>query len=383
MSDPWLPYGRQAIDESDVRAVSETLRSDFLTTGPMVGRFEQALAGACGAVHAVAVNSGTAALHAAYFAAGLRAGDEILTSPITFAATTNAARLLGASVRFVDVDADSGLIDPKQLEAAIGPRTRLIVPIDFTGHPADYDAINAIARRHGLTVVADAAHSLGAEYRGRKVGTLADASIFSFHPVKPITTGEGGAVLTDRADFARRAQRFRTHGVTNDASEMTHAEGPWWYEMHDLGLNYRLPDINCALGLNQLAKLDAFLARRRAIATRYQSELADVPGVRLPEVAADVLPAWHLYVVRVAAGAAARKALFERLRGRGIGVQVHYIPVYWHPYYQQLGHRRGELPCAERFYSQCVSLPIFPAMSDADVTRVIGAVRAAASELSL
>ncbi len=374
-----LPYGRQWVDEEDVRAVVETLRSDYLTTGPAVARFEEALAQATGAAYASAVNSGTSALHTAYFAAGLGAGDEIITSPLTFAATANAALYLGASVRFVDVQKDTGNLDPEGLEAALTEQTKLVVPVDFTGHPADYNEINAFAEKHGLTVVADAAHSLGATYRGRKVGTLAAATELSFHPVKPVTTAEGGAVLTDDLGIDKRAKLFRTHGITKDPAEMeadAEAEGGWFHEMQHLGFNYRLTDVQCALGLSQMGKLEPFIARRRAIAAAYDAAFADLDELILPGRRDYAQPGWHLYVVRVA-DKARRKAFFESLRALGLGVQVHYIPVHYHPYYQALGYQKGTLPVAEDYYARAVSLPLYPQMSDDDVTWSIERVRRA------
>lgn len=371
----FLPYGRQWVDDDDVAAVVEVLRSDFLTTGPAVTRFEASLSGVTGARHAVALNSGTSALHAMYFAAGIGSGDEIVTSPLTFAATANAALYLGASVRFVDVERDTGNLDPDLVEAAITERTKAIVPVDFAGHPADYGRLRAIADRHGVKLLADAAHSLGATYQGRPVGTLADASELSFHPVKPVTTAEGGAVVTDDPEIARRAARFRTHGITREPSELEDPdEGAWWYEQHDLGLNYRLTDVQAALGTSQLRRLDGFLARRRAIAAAYDAALADVDALQLPGRRAGVDAGWHLYVIRTR-DPALRRPLFEHLRAEGLGVQVHYLPVYWHPYYASLGYRRGLCPRAEAFYRGAISLPIFPRMDDADVERVVDAVR--------
>ena len=366
-----LPYGRQSINDDDIAAVVEVLRSDFLTTGPMVGRFEDALCDYTGAGRAVAVNSGTAALHAAYFAAGLRPGGEIITTPMTFAATANAALYLGATVRFVDIEPDTGNIDPDLIEAAITDRTKLIVPVDYAGHPADYDRINRIAADHDLKVVADAAHSLGATYRGRKCGGLAHATATSFHPVKPLTTAEGGAVLTDDAALAERAARFRTHGIVKGTQTDEH-EGPWWCEMHDLGFNYRLSDVHCALGISQLRRLDAFVARRREIADIYNRALAGINGYELPVVREGVEPGWHLYALRVT-DPARRRPLVESLHEAGIGVQVHYVPVHYHPYYQKLGFQRGAYPVAEDFYDRVLSLPVFPAMTDDDVRRVADA----------
>jgi len=369
-ADP-LPYGRQSINDDDIAAVVEVLRSDFLTTGPLVDRFENALSDYTGAGRAVAVSSGTAALHAAYFAAGLRRGDEIITSPMTFAATANAALYLGATVRFVDIEPDTGNIDPDLIEDAITDRTRLIVPVDYAGHPADYDRINRIAADHDLKVVADAAHSLGATYRGRRCGTLAHATATSFHPVKPLTTAEGGAVLTDDADLADRAGRFRTHGIVKGTRTDEH-EGPWWCEMHELGFNYRLSDVHCALGLSQLRRLDGFVARRREIADIYNRAFAGIDGYQLPVVREGVEPGWHLYALRVT-DPGRRRPLVESLHEAGIGVQVHYVPVHYHPYYRKLGFQRGAYPVAEDFYDRVLSLPMFPAMTDDDVRRVTDA----------
>ncbi len=375
-----IPYGRQWVDEDDIAAVVEVLRSDYLTTGPAVPAFEKALCQATGAAHAVALNSGTSALHAMYFAAGLQAGDEIITSPLTFAATANAALYLGASVRFVDVEPDTGNLDPERVEEAIGTRTRLIVPVDFAGHPADYDRLRPIAERHGLGLVADAAHSLGACYRGRPVGTLADASELSFHPVKPITTAEGGALLTDDPALAARAARFRTHGITKEPSELEQSdEGPWWYEQHDLGYNYRLTDVQAALGTSQMTKLGRFLERRRAIAAAYDEAFADLSAIELPGRRAHVEPGWHLYVIRTR-DPRLRRPLFERLRAAGLGVQVHYLPVPWHPYYRALGFERGATPVAEHFYARSISLPLHPKLGPADVAHVIDVVRDALGE---
>ena len=380
MPEPTLPYGRQHISEEDVRHVVEALRSDFLTTGPVVPRFERELARHTGTTCAVAVNSGTAALHTAYYAAGLQAGEEIVTSPLTFLATANAARYLGAGVRFVDVEPDTGNLDPQAVRAAIGERTRLIVPVDYAGHPADYDPISDIAERAGLTVVTDAAHSLGGAYHGRPVGTLAALSAVSFHPVKAVTTGEGGAVVTRDDELAHRARLFRNHGMERAPDRLSQDEGPWYYEMQALGFNYRITDLQCALGLSQLTRLDAFLARRREIAAAYNEAFSAVEGLRLPAQRPDVAHAWHLYVVRVEEPQR-RRAFFERLREQGLGVQVHYIPVYWQPYYQALGYRRGLCPQAEDFYARAVSLPIFPGMSDANVARVIDTVQSVAREV--
>ncbi|MEZ4266348.1 MAG: UDP-4-amino-4,6-dideoxy-N-acetyl-beta-L-altrosamine transaminase [Myxococcota bacterium] len=379
MSDEFIPYGSQWVDEDDVAAVVEALRSPWLTTGPAVERFEAGLCQATGAEHAVAVGTGTAALHAAYFALGLGPGDELLTTPLTFAATSNAALYLGADVRFVDIEPDTGLIDPERVAAAIGPKTRAVCAVDYAGHPADYEKLGAICRKAGVALVADAAHSLGATLNGKPVGTLADLSTLSFHPVKPVTTAEGGAVVTSDAALAQRARDFRTHGIVRgDACEAKDAGG-WYYEMQELGFNHRLTDLQCALGASQLRRLDALIARRRAIAAHYMDALADIPGLTLPTVRPGVESGWHLFVVRVAADL--RRAFFDRLRALGLGVQVHYIPVHMHPYYRRLGFGPGDFPVAEAFYAGAVSLPIFPRMSDAQVASVVERVRRAGSEL--
>ncbi len=380
MPDP-IPYGRQWIDEDDIAAVTEVLRNDFLTTGPAVPAFEAALTEFTGAHHAVAVNSGTAALHAMYFAAGIGPGDEVITSPLTFAATANAALYLGATVRFADVEPATGNIDPAAAAAQVTDRTRAVVAIDFAGQPADYDALRSAIGSRDIAVLADAAHSLGATDGGRPVGTLADASALSFHPVKPITTAEGGAVLTDDSQLAGRAARFRTHGITRDPGEMLNPDvGGWSNEQHDLGFNYRLTDVQAALGRSQLRRLDAFIARRREIAARYDAAFAEVEGIQSPSVRAGVEPGWHLYVVLVRE-AHRRRAFFDRLRAEGLGVQVHYVPVYLHPYYRSLGFNPGLCPASEDYYSRAVSLPVFPRLSDDEVDSVIERVSRAASDV--
>lgn len=375
MPERFVPYGRQLIEDDDVEAVAQALRSDYLTTGPMVERFEASLAAAAGVRHAVAVNSGTAALHAAYSAIGLGPGDEIVTSPLTFAATGNAALYCGARPVFADIDADTGCLDPAAAEAAITPRTKAVVPIDYAGLPAQYDELGEVAARHGVPLVADAAHSLGASYRGRPVGSLATASAFSFHPVKTITTGEGGAVTTDVEAIAVAARRFRTHGIERASGRLRHPDRPAWYqEMQTLGFNYRLTDIQSALGVSQLAKLPRFLARRTELARRYTEAFGDLGSIRLPVTPSDRISAWHLYVIR-ANDPARRDPLFEALRARGVGVQVHYLPVYLHPYYQDLGYKAGVCPVAEAFAASCLSLPLFPGMSGDDQSFVIEAIR--------
>lgn len=359
----------------------DALRSDYLTTGPAVPAFEAKITQVANAKYAVALNSGTSALHAMYFAAGVRAGDEVITTPLTFAATANAALYLGASVTFADVQPDTGNIDPKAVAAVITDRTRAVVAVDYTGHPADYDELSQISNARGARLLSDAAHSFGATYRGRKVGTLADATELSFHPVKPITTAEGGAIVTDDERIARTAALFRSHGITREPKEMDRAiDAAWYYEQQLLGFNYRLTDIQAALGTSQLRRLDAFIHRRREIARRYLEGLSEVGVLQLPATRDGVEPGWHLFVVRVP-DPVSRGAFFARLRELGLGVQVHYIPVYHHPYYREMGYERGLCPVAEDYAARSVSLPIFPRMSDDDVERTIECVRQASSEL--
>lgn len=371
-----LPYGRQLVDDADIEAVVEVLRSDWLTTGPKVAEFEEAFAGRVGAAHAVSFSSGTAALHAAAFAAGLKPGDEAITTPMTFAATANCVLYQGATPIFADVSGDTLNLDPEQVAGKITPRTRAILPVDYAGHPADLTRIMELARSHGLTVIEDACHALGAEYDGRRVGSIADMTAFSFHPVKHITTGEGGMVTTNSLQLAETLRRFRNHGISSDARQRQNA-GQWHYEMVLLGFNYRLPDIVCALGIQQLKKLDANLARRRQIAAVYTAAFREVPGVIPPAVRTGVTPAWHLYPIRLDLQrlTADRAQIFRALRAENIGVNVHYIPVHLHPYYRErFGSTGGEFPVAEDGYARLISLPMFHGMSDQDVEDVIRAI---------
>lgn len=371
----FLPYGHQWIDDGDVQAVVDVLRSDWLTTGPKVEEFEEAFAAAVGARHAVAVSSGTAGLHAAAFAAGLGPGDEAITTPLTFAATANAVLYQGARPVFADVLPDTLNIDPERIREAITPRTRAVLPVDFTGQPADLAEINGIADAHGITVIEDAAHALGATYRGRPVGGLTRMTVFSLHPVKHITSAEGGIVTVDDAQLAERLRMFRNHGISTTHRDR-HEKVSWLYDMVLLGYNYRLTDIQCALGLSQLAKLPAWLSRRRQIAARYTSAIAEMPEAEPPMVAPDRDPAWHLYTIQLRPDKlrVGRAEIFEALRAENIGVNVLYIPVPWHAYYQSLGYRRGGWPVAEGAYERMLSLPMFPAMTDGDVDSVLEAL---------
>ena len=368
-----LPYGRQTLTETDVAAATEVLRSDWLTTGPKVAAFEEAIADYVDARHAVSFSSGTAALHAAVLAAGLKPGDEAITTPLTFCATANAALYGGGTPVFADVRDETLTIDPKEVERRITPRTKVLLPVDYAGQPADLDALLALADRHELIVIEDAAHALGAKYRSRMVGSISHMSVFSFHAVKHLTTGEGGMVTTNNGEFVQRLREVRNHGIDSDA-RARQADGQWHYEMTTLGFNYRLTDIACALGLAQLPRLPANLARRRAIAARYEKALATISSLALPIVAADVTSAWHLYPVRVDASLD-RAEVFDALRAEGLGVNVHYIPVHLHPYYRsRFGYRGGEFPIAETASGRLISLPLFHGMTDEDVDDVILAV---------
>jgi perosamine synthetase len=372
-----LPYGHQSIAEDDIQAVTEVLRSDWLTTGPKVAEFEEALAAWVGAKHAVSFSSGTAALHGAAFAAGLKPGDEAITTPMTFAATANCVLYQAATPIFADVSADTLNLDPELVAKRITPRTRALLAVDYAGHPADLEAMKELAASHGLVLIEDACHALGAEYKGRRAGGIADMTVFSFHPVKHLATGEGGMVTTDRADYAETLRRFRNHGISTDARQRQSA-GQWHYEMVLLGFNYRLTDIACALGLSQLRRLEENLSRRREIAARYAAEFRGLEAVTVPTVRADVNPAWHLYPIRLNLErlSADRGKIFRALRAENIGVNVHYIPVHLHPYYRDLfGNRAGEYPVAESAYARLISLPMFHGMSNVDVEDVITAVK--------
>ena len=371
-----LPYGRQSIAEDDIQSVVDVLRSDWLTTGPKVAEFEEAFAARVGARYAVSFSSGTAALHGAAFASGLEPGDEAITSPMTFAATANCVLYQGATPVFADISADTLNLDPEKASERVTPRTRTLIPVAYAGHPADLDGILEIAARYGLVVIEDACHALGAEYRRRHTGSIADVTVFSFHPVKHVATGEGGMVTTDRTNYAESLRRFRNHGISSDAQKRQ-SEGRWHYEMVLLGFNYRLTDIACALGLSQLKKLDAALRRRREIAARYAVAFCDIDAVTLPAARAGVNPAWHLYPIQLNLEklTANRAQIFRALRAENIGVNVHYIPVHCHPYYRdRFGNRDGEYPIAENAYARLISLPMFHAMSDQDVEDVIAAV---------
>ena len=373
-----IPYGRQFIDDEDIQAVVETLRSDWLTTGPAVKAFEEAFAEYVGSRYAVAVCNGTAALHAIMNCLEVGPGDEVIVPAMTFAATANAVVYQGGTPVFCDVDPDSLLIDHEHVESLITTRTRVVVAVDYTGQPCNYSKLKNVTEKHRITLVADGCHALGAEYRKVRVGNIADLTAFSFHPVKHITTGEGGMVTTNSETQYHRLLQFRNHGITTDFREREKT-GSWFYEMTDLGFNYRISDIQCALGRSQLKKLPDFLKRRTAIAHRYLKAFSVIEHIRPLAVSRDVLHAWHLFVVRVDFDRIGmdRETVFLRLRNEGIGVNVHYLPVHLHPFYQSKYGTHSELcPNAESAYECILSLPIHPAMTDIDVEDVVSSMRA-------
>lgn len=371
-----IPYGRQWIDEDDISAVAKVLQSDWLTQGPDIEEFEKELAEYVGAKYAVAFSSGTSALHGAMFAAGIGPGDEIITSPITFVATSNSAIYLGARPRFVDIDLKTYCIDTAKIEEAITPNTKVIAPVDLAGYPVNIETIMEIARRHNLVVVEDSAHALGAKRNGKMVGTGADMSLFSFHPVKHITTGEGGAITTDNEEFYKKMKIFVTHGITKDPALLQRNDGPWYYEMQELGFNYRLTDFQCALGLSQLRKIDGFLDRRNEIASMYDEAFKDVEGFVIPPKPEQYSSrhAYHLYPILLTK--IDRKEAYLKLRERGILTQVHYIPIHLQPYYRDnYGFKRGDYPNAEHYYEHELSIPMYPKMTDEEVNYVIESIK--------
>ncbi|SCL48741.1 perosamine synthetase [Micromonospora citrea] len=368
-----LPYGRQSVTDDDVAAVVAALRSDWLTTGPQVDGFEADLARWTGGAGCAAVSNGTAALHVAYAAAGVGPGDEVIVPPMTFVATASSAVALGAKIVFADVEDETFTLDPAAVAAATTGRTRVVSAVDYAGHPADYDALRAATAGTDALLLADAAHSIGATYRGRPVGSLADLTTFSFFPTKNLTTAEGGAVAATDPHLLKRARRFRNIGLVRERDEQRWPdEGGWHQEVHEFGLNYRLPDVLCALGRSQLRRLGDFLAARARLVARYDEALADLPGVLTPGRRSWAAPAWHLYPIRVLDGR--RREVYDRMRAAGIGVQVNYIPVHWHPAFADLGYRRGSCPVAESFYAQQLSLPLFPDLTEADQDRVVDAL---------
>ena len=369
-----LPYGRQSVGDEDVAAVVEVLGSDWLTTGPWVRAFEQELATLAGAPAAVSVTSGTAALHTAYAALGVGSGDEVVVTPLTFVATASSATILGADIVFADVTPDTGNLDPDAVAAAITSRTKVVGAVDYGGHPIDAAGLRQAIGERDVVLLEDAAHSIGGSLDGVPVGSLADVTTFSFFPTKNLTTAEGGAVVALDAGVVEAARTFRTIGMVRDQARLrAPSDEPWWYEVHEAGVNYRLPDVLAALGSSQLRRLDAFSRRRREIHARYTEGLSGLDALVLPPTRPGAEPTWHLYSLRIRDGR--RRALFDHLRAEGIGVQVNYIPVHWHPLYADRGYRRGMCPVAEEYYEQEISLPLFPDLADGDVDLVIDLVR--------
>lgn len=363
-----IPYGRHSIDVSDIDAVVAVLQSDWLTTGPVVEAFEEALEAVVGAP-CISVSSGTAALHCAYAAIGLKEGDEVITPPITFIATQATAAIFGAKIVFADVQQDTANIDPAAVENAISPNTKAIVAVDYAGHPADLDELRVIADRHGVYLIEDASHSIGSKYKGKAIGSIADITTFSFFPTKNITSGEGGAVSSIHPELLERAKRFSRQGLIRNSKDFIITDqGTWHQEVHEFGLNYRLPDVLCALGLSQLKKLQTFKEKKKRIFQKYYGELEGIEGLQLPIEKSIVDVNWHLFPIQV--DAQKRKEIFSKLREIGIGVQVNYMPAYWHPVFANYGLYKGMFPISDKFYSQEISLPMFPDLSNDQITKV-------------
>jgi len=369
-----LPYGHQWLDDEDISSVIEVLKSDWITQGPKVDEFEKKIAAYCGARYAVAVSSGTAALHAACTAAGIYPGDEVITTPLTFAATANVIAYCGGKPVFADIREDTLNIDPDEINRKLSTKTKAILPVDFAGHPSDLDEIKTIARNNELVVIEDAAHALGAEYKGIKIGGLADMTILSFHPVKHITTGEGGMVLTNKKEFYEKLRIIRHHGIIKNKPD----KGPWYYEINNPGYNFRITDFQCALGISQLKKLDRFIERRRDIAVKYNEAFTGTEAVITPVESGDVKAVYHIYVIQLRTETLIvdREAIFKALRAENIGVSVHYMPLHLHPFYQkEFGYKQGDYPRAENYYERAITLPVFPKMNEKDVEDTIKAVR--------
>lgn len=377
-SQPFIPYGRQIIEDDDVAAVVDVLNSNWLTTGPAVGQFEEEFAKYVGSEYAVAVSSGTAALHLAMLAAGVSEGDEVIVSALTFVASANAARYVGATVVFADIDPNTFLMAPDAVAALVTPRTKAIVTVDYAGLPSELGPLRAIADAHNLTIIEDASHAPGATYQGRPVGSIADFTAFSFHPVKHITTGEGGMVTTQSEAASHALRALRSHGIASDFRSRE-AMGTWEYDQVELGFNYRLADTNCALGLTQLRKQPDWLAKRRGLAARYKELLASIPDVQPQLVPADRESAWHLFPIRITGENVVerRRAVFETMRADGIGVNVHYRPVYLHTYYQNLGYPSGLCPVSEEVYDGLLSLPMWPGLDAPAQDRVVASLTSA------
>jgi len=373
----YIPYGRQSLDEADINSVIKALRSDWITQGPKIQEFEKDICRYTGAKYAVVVSSGTAALHIAGLAAGIGEGDEAITSPITFVASANSILYCGGKPVFADIQEDTINIDPCEVEKRITKKTRAIIPVDFAGHPVEAKQIKEIANKYNLFIIEDASHALGAEYRSNKVGSckFSDMTVFSFHPVKHITTGEGGAITTNRRNLYEKLIMLRNHGITKDRKKLTGYDGPWSYEQHYLGFNYRITDFQCALGISQLRKLDEFLEKRKTIVSFYNENLESIKEILLPVERPYVKSSWHLYFIRIK-NEKKRRMVFQKLRKAGIGVQVHYIPVHLQPYYRKFfGHKEGEYEKAERYYRQTISIPLYPQLKNKELVHVVNTLR--------
>ncbi len=373
----FLPYARQWVDDGDIQAVVNVLKSDFLTTGPAIREFEEKLADYVGANYAVVFSNGTAALHAACFAAGIGKGDEVITTPMTFAASANCILYLGGTPVFADIDPNTYNIHPDAVRKAVTDKTKAIIPVHFTGQPADLDPLLELAKERDLVVIEDAAHALGASYRGKRIGSISDMTMFSFHPVKHITTGEGGAITTNSKEYYQRLLHFRNHGIARNPSEWEENHGPWYYEMQALGFNYRMTDLQAALGISQLSKIDSFIGLRKDYAAKYNEAFEGMEEIIIPEQLQGSESSWHLYVIRLRPEQlrGGRREIFEALLKENIGVNVHYIPVYLHPFYKALGYKQNLCPQVEKLYEEIITLPLFPMMSEEDVTDVIQAVK--------
>lgn len=373
-----IPYGRQSIDENDIQAVVEVLQSDYLTTGPVVAEFEKVMADYVGAKYAVAVSNGTAALHIACLAAGIKEGDEVITTPITFVASSNCVLYCGGTPVFADVKKDSYNIDLEDVRRKITDRTKAIIAVHFTGQPCEMDELHQIAKEHNLIVIEDAAHALGADYKGKRIGSISDLTTFSFHPVKHITTGEGGMITTNNKELYDKMMLYRSHGITRDPLEMTENQGDWYYQQLELGYNYRITDIQCALGISQMKKLDSFIKRRKEIADLYNKEFSGCDNIICPKQISGCNNSWHLYVIQVLG--INRKKAFDFLRQKGIGANVHYIPVYTQPYYRQHGY--GDVECinAEKVYESFISLPMYPGLTKEEQQYVIEQIKVVVKE---
>ena len=378
-----IPYGHQWIDNKDIKEVIKVLKTNWITQGPKVEKFEKAIAKYCKVKYAIAVSSGTVALHLAYLVASIKKGDEVITTPLTFAATANTIVHCGGRPVFVDIKEDTLNIDPEKIEKKITKKTKAIAPVDFAGHPCDYDKIRKIAKKYNLLIIEDASHALGAKYKRKKIGSFANMTILSFHPVKHITTGEGGMVLTNNKKFYEALKILRHHGIIKKPLSSANAttgkeKGSWYYEIESPGYNYRITDFQCALGISQLKKLDKFIKKRREIVERYNKAFKNIKEIVIPKETEHTKSAWHIYVIQFCLDKlkVSRKKIFEELRKQGIGVQVHYIPLHFQPFYKKkFGYKKGDFPIAEKYYKRAITLPLFPKMMNEEIEKVIEIVK--------